>query len=69
MSKVNTYIDDNFQDDREINGLFCEEVLRDWLQSLQQQLAEHGTANHKGPMDKISDSAHLSLVKDSGRGT
>ncbi|MGY6553904.1 MAG: hypothetical protein ACXIUM_05210 [Wenzhouxiangella sp.] len=69
MNNVNTYSNSGLRDDREINGLFCEEVLREWLQNLEQLVAERDLANNTGPMGRSNDHAHLSLVQNSGRGT
>lgn len=75
MSNANNYLNDSLHEDREIKGLFCEEVLREWLQNLEQLIVERDSAraeaaaNRGAPGFGKADASHLSLVKNSGRGT
>lgn len=60
-------------EERDVNGLFCEEVLRDWLQNLEELIQdrehERASKNAEAKPRQVPRDAHLRVVPDSGRGT
>lgn len=72
MTNINLQRNEDAEDGREVDGLFCEEVLREWLQTLEQLIDQRDRAQPATPVPAARPDhrdAHLTLVQNSGRGT
>lgn len=73
MNTSNTRATETRREEQEVDGLFCEEVLRDWLHNLEEliQDREHECAAKSSETKprQVPRDAHLRVVPDSGRGT
>ncbi len=73
MNTSKTRATESRREEREVDGLFCEEVLRDWLQNLEELIQdrdhERASKNAEAMPRQVPRDAHLRVVPDSGRGT
>lgn len=63
MNSANRKIEADGLEDREVEGLFCEEVLRSWLQNLESlvQQRDVGTCDSGAEVDQPRAGKHSAL--------